>query len=253
MALPKSILLWLGDNAEDSLVCEDALRKVGFATATVHWKEVAARHLGWTELLHHLTDTSLVSFVIAGNREDFTPSVFYALSMTRIGLRNKNPLTMALISDVPLDSLPQMLADCSVFLTKEAFAPKLMAARFKPSTLLELPFYLDVHLDMYLGQWLETGPLTEKKEGIMLGVNPGAIVAHGVGERGSIPERCTLNHPMLGIEASWGEIPLYGAAVKNILTPETSYYIKLEGEPRYVFVGDYPEGENEHAYVLELH
>ena len=86
-------------------------------------------------------------------------------------------------------------------------------------------------------------PDGERWEGFMAGVTGAKVVAFGVGPRGIIPDKSTLEFPMFGIQGDFREVPFSACAAKNTLDRDTSCYLCVDGEPESLFCTSYPEDE----------
>jgi hypothetical protein len=84
----------------------------------------------------------------------------------------------------------------------------------------------------------------------MFGVAGGEITAHGVGPKGTIPERTTLEYPMQGMKLQMSDTEYTAWAVKNKLTSADSYFLSIKNNPGSIIFG--PMTENESADVFSL-
>ena len=249
MSLPKSLLCLLGDDTQDSCGIEAQLRQAGFATATITWKELEAQKAGLAELAEILQDPAIQGWVVAGKKSDFTAPVISKLSLISLSLsRETLPNTSFVCTDSceGLES-PQSMPHISVTGTDKPFAARLMAARFKPGKTIDADFYIKAHLDPYVGQWLEVGPAEDAVwNGFMAGLSSGAeqkevlITAFGVGPRGKLPSKSTLEYPIQGIQGTCGSQNFTACAAKNTVTDKESCFVRFEGEPLSVLISDYP-------------
>ena len=182
------------------------------------------------------------------------------LAMLTLALsRPSPPLTACLLTDGgPEPELPHWLGEVRVFRRDKNFAAKLMAARLKSHSLPPRPFHLAAHLDPLIGQWLEAGPAEGAQwPGFMAGALGAEITAFGVGPRGVLPRKCTLEHPLRGIRGDWGGREFSACAARNVIGDDNACFLRVEGEPEAIFIAPYPEGDgletlNENAAYLEL-
>ncbi len=244
MALPKAMLCVLGEQNSVDVPEEALLRASGFATATIHWGEVAAIQRGWTQLLPILDDTALQAWVIAGHPADFNDELLGRIGMLTLAMtRSAPPMTaFVLLGSGEEPALPEWLGHIKMFYGNTSFAPKLAAARLKPRNAPPLPFHVRAHVDPLVGQWLEVGPAVgEVWNGFMAGVVDAQVVAFGVGSRGTLPQKSALNYPQCGIKGEWGGRDFSACAAKNEIGADTACFFRVEGCPRVVFVTEYPE------------
>ena len=86
----------------------------------------------------------------------------------------------------------------------------------------------------------------------MFGVSGAEIKAHGVGPSGKLPQKAVLEYPMEGLKLDAGEKEYAAWAVKNRLDNASSYFLKVEGEPKSILFGQLPEADAADAFVLNL-
>jgi len=129
-----------------------------------------------------------------------------------------------------------------VYRHTQKYAVKLMVAKAKPRPFAALPFHAQAHLDPLIGAWLEIAPpIGETWPGFMAGVTNAKISAFGVGPRGLLPRKSTLEFPMLGIKGTLGEKPFSACAARNSLSDNISCYMRLDGTPSLAFCAEYPD------------
>jgi hypothetical protein len=244
MALPKALLCLLGKSGPGATPEEDALRAVGFATASIGWEEVAAQRNGWTQLLPVLEEPAVQVWVLTGTAEDFTAEVLSRMALLTMALRRPNPpVTACVLSGGGLEpAFPDVLGHVRVFSGAASFAARLAAIRFKPPCLARPDFHVDVHVDPLLGLWIETGPEQGAVwQGFMAGALDAEVTAFGVGPRGTVPHKTRLEYPQCGIKGDWGGSPFTACAAKNVIGGDTACYMRVEGAPRAVFVTAHPD------------
>lgn len=253
MALPKAILCQLSEGEEEA-----ALRSVGYATATVPWRELDSQQHGWIQLLPVLNDPSVTAWVVAGAPEEFTPSVRSKIALMSLALERNTPLQIALRlkRDGDFIDVPPSCSHMRIFQPAEPFGAKLMATRQRPVAPPENNFVCIPRLDPLLGIWLETAPAAGAvQNGFMAGVFGAEVTAFGVGPSGEVPEKSTLFHPMLGIKGDIGGREFCACAAQNPIGNGASCYMRIDGFPEGVFLTAYPEegAENEGPLrILEL-
>lgn len=229
MTLPKALLCLVGDAVGDS---EDAnLRAAGFATATIRWRELTASRYGWMHLAGVLDDPSVCAWVMAGEPDDFTPELLAQTALLKLALRRPHPPALAFVPHKrAFPARPLVLRNHAlVFSPDEAFAGRLMAARFKPAPTPLKSCHLKTHLDPLAGLWLEIGPEKgEAWEGFMIGALAAEVTAFGVGPRGAIPRRTTLAHPMCGIRGDVAGMPFEACAARNLVGENNETCMRID-------------------------
>lgn len=243
MALPKAVVCILGNEPADHPV-EDELRSVGFATFSITWKELEAEQSGWTQILPPLDDPTVVAWAIVGKPEDFTESVRSKIALLTLAMGRQTPPATAFIvvGDGDVQDVPHTMGHIRIFRQTEKFAVKLLVAKVKLQPRPPLPLFLKAHLDPLIGAWLEVAPPdNETWDGFMAGVTHAEPVAFGVGPRGTIPKKSTLQYPILGIKGMIGDAPFNACAARNTLSSEDSCFMRLEGVPGAVVCTEYPD------------
>ena len=254
MVFPKAVLCQLGEGGGDE---EAQLRSVGFAAASIGWKEIDTQQNGWIQLLPVLEDPSVLAWVIAGEPDDFTPNIRSQIALLTLAMRREKPLLAALRlkNDGAFVDVPPALEQVLLFKPSDNFAAKLMALRARPRPAPDLPFVCLPHLDPLLGLWLEVSPpLGARQDDFMAGVFGGEITAFGIGPSGVLPEKSSLHYPQLGIRGDINGREFFACAAKNALGEGVSCYMRLDGFPEGVFLARYDgtEAEDGLLYALEL-
>ncbi|UQZ90366.1 hypothetical protein C4J81_14595 [Deltaproteobacteria bacterium Smac51] len=253
MAMPKALLCLLDDRAQSESAEEIQLRGAGFATATIEWGELTGQPNGWTQLAEILQTPGLCAWVFVGRPESFTTELVSQTALVSLSLNQENPLSMAFIlkTDDLHDverlkaMLPPLLTQVKVFRKDEPFASRLMAARFKQPQWPDMPFYLRSHLSPLTGVWLEAGPdKGEEWPGFFLAAVGAEIDSLGIGPRGQLPKKCTLEFPMMNIEGNLNGQQWNGCAAKNGLDGTTSAFIRLNRPLDKLIMSEYPADDD---------
>lgn len=249
MTLPKALLCLVGDTVGDSQ--EANLRAAGFATTTIRWREVTALRFGWMHLADILDDPSFCAWILAGEPDECIPELLAQTRLLMLALRRLQPPILAFVPRRrAFPALPVLRNHALVFAPGEAFAGRLMAARFKPTQIPPQPCHLKTHLNPLAGLWLEIGPARgEAWDGFMVGTLAAKVTAFGVGPRGTIPRRTSLAHPLCGIRGDVAGMPFEACAAKNPVSEETACFVLVQGIPHGIFIGGYPEGENNETRI----
>jgi hypothetical protein len=112
------------------------------------------------------------------------------------------------------------------------------------------------HLDMVgnpqFGQWFEVRPARDEWPGIIFGVDQGEIKFQAVGPAGQLPTSSTLNFPMQGLKMEFNRREFTAWALRNTLSPATSYYVKVEGAPATLLFGAFSEAGEAELYHVTL-
>jgi hypothetical protein len=221
-----------------------ALRSAGFATFSITWKELDAYPNGWIQILPPLNDPAVTAWLIVGKPEDFTDSIRSKVALLTLAMERHMPPATAFVlqGEGDIQDVPYAMNHIQIYRYTQKFAVKLMVAKVKPQPFTPLPFRVKAHLDPFIGAWLEVAPQdNETWAGFMVGVTQAKITSFGVGPRGLIPTKSTLQYPLLGIEGSLGKLPFHACAAKNELSSVNSCYIRLDGTPGLLLCLEYPE------------
>jgi hypothetical protein len=262
MAQPKALLCRLGAPTPGESSEETHLRSAGFATAALDWISVNDRPHGWTRLAELIGETAgLCSWVVSGPPGAFTGELVSQVALINLSFRSGVSFSLAFILETSdqheVDRLravlPPMLAWAKIYRTDEPFASRLMATRFKKVERPEMPFHLCAHLSPFTGIWLEAGPDSEEMwPGFFLGAVGAEIDSFGVGPRGYLPKKCTLEFPILGIEGHLNGQKWNGCAAKNSLDVTTSVFVRLTRPLDKFFMSTYPEDATDESSATVL-
>ena len=251
MPLPKALLCVLGDYSAH--LEESKLRQAGFATAVLHWKELANRTNDWMQLTDVLDDISVQAWVIAGEPAEFTENTLCLITLLALSLRRESQpgTAFVLCGSGPAPILPPVMSHVRIWHSQEPFAARLVAARFKPGNNLSTPFHVRALLNPMIGLWLEIAPAEGQMAGFTAGVLEANIPAFGVGPLGAIPNKSQLAYPVLGVQGTLKARQFSACAAKNALTESIACYCKVDGIPQGVFLGNYlDETEKEREVML---
>lgn len=263
MAGRKLCLTWMpteeGAPAPDAAVA--ALDQAGFDVFGARWKDDVLKH-AWAELADALADpASAEVWVVAARRQDLEVETNrWGLSMATAVVRSKRGATPPHFVLVGLDfapkaeDLPVPLRGHVLIDGGRPWAARLtLAVRGKPSTARPEGFHLDAIGHPHIGLWLVAAPPAGDWRGAMLGVSDGAKVQqHGVGKRAELPSDTVLEFPIDEIQAEVGGTEFLACACKNQIGPDAAYWVQVQGRPRKLLVGGYPDEEDADAWVVTL-
>jgi hypothetical protein len=203
------------------------------------------------------------------------PSVRYGLSILHASLQSSRGAPLPLVclwpteaapASVSLAALPPMLGDALVFGEHSAAWPaKLVAAAARPAVHRPLAalggYRLAVWGNENIGQWLEIGSPGQTLAGFAFGVPAAAATAgepeariefQAVGPRGALPQKTTLEYAQEGLQMRIGEREYLSWAVRNQITPDQSYFVRIRGTPETLLCMPYPDGDDVEATVCRL-
>jgi hypothetical protein len=259
MAAHKKILLTLLEPNEGlARLLGTEIQRMGI-DVQAHCREWGIDAVG--ALIAELSRQEYQAWCIAGEQKNFAdPALMRELSLTALGAQaahgNAFPIILAPNGGM-VENLPAPLQGASQAV--RAVGAKVAAQLAMPHKAAPQEYRLNVHCPMGLGLWLEIGTVQHPWQGAFLGTAGSnaqgkAIVplAHGVGLAGRIPERSTLNFPLQDMKIAAGGQEFTAWGVKNPLTVDLSYFIKLSAIPDAVLFGEFPENDAPEVFVLGL-
>lgn len=216
------------------------------------------KNMAWMAAAAPLKDQNTSLWIIAGTKDDLSPNVAYGLTLLCLSvLAEKGGITILWVdtgSDLGTDTLPSVFGEAEIVnISSPVLGAKFAAKANIPPKKGSAEFRIGVHANPGFGVWFETGPgIGAEWNGALLAVDKGEIKAHGVGQNGSIPEKSTLEYQMQGLELTLENTKLTGWAVKNHLTEDMSYYVKVDGVPECLVFGSFTEDDQADLHVLRI-
>jgi hypothetical protein len=187
------------------------------------------------------------------------PETRYGLSLLALCVQSRRGAGFPIVV-LQTDSDPLSAADLPTPLQKALILPaiapgtpaKLVAKAHRPAPELPAPFYLDMVGSAQIGQWFELRPTQDYWPGVIFGIDQGEIKFQAVGPAGALPTTSTLNFPMQGLKIEVGERAYTAWAVRNTISAESSYYVKVEGTPGSLIFGPFSENSETEMVVIDL-
>jgi hypothetical protein len=239
----------------------EAIHRYGLNVNGHFWVDDLEK-MQWAGAFSEISRPETAVWVIRGTQASFADeNRRYGLSMlaAMVQASKGHGFPIVLLCDggaVAPDTLPTPLKGAVVLADDASLMPKLVAKANTPVPAVAVQYHLDIHPLPGLGQWFEVGPAKGHSwAGAIFGTGGagGAEVdAHGVGPRGSVPEKAVLEYPMKGVKFAMGESAFDAWAVKNALDEGSSYYLRVKGYPKAVAFGALPEGDEAELYVVGL-
>ena len=217
--------------------------------------------LAWQAPLDNLIAKETALWIIYADSKDFEKeSVRYGLSLLCLSLQSKKGIgfpIMIVSSDdsLKIDNLPTPFQGAEIFKPdNKTLGAKMTARANKKIKIIEPDYRLDIHANQGYGIWYEIGPSNnEKWAGILAGGLKSEVNAHGVGPKGELPLKTTLEYQMQGIKLELGKDKYSAWAVKNEIDENLSYYVRFSDTPGSILFGQLPDEENEADFhVLNL-
>lgn len=214
------------------------------------------KKMAWLTLKEKLLSPAINLWLILCPESSLTEDVRYGLTLLKLSLEGeRGDLPILLVDPVGTmtsESLPGVFSSSplvsGITSTVGVKCASLANLTHKPAA---QPYYLNLHANPGFGVWFEVGPADDEQwHGVLFGCEGGEIKAHGVGTRGELPEKCVLEYPVKGMTLEAGESVFNGWGVSNLLTPDNSYFVKLEGAARALLFGQMPQGEDADLHIL---
>ena len=182
----------------------------------------------------------------------------YGLSLLAVSVQavRGHGFPIILLHDGPapsIESLPTPLQGAEVLaFDNPALGAKIVAKANIPAREVFADYRRDIHAMPKLGVWFEVGPVDAAWKGVLLGVCDGEIDAHGVGPRGTRPEKALLEYPLQGMKLNIGEKDYTAWAVHNQLDADSSYFVRIQGDPASLLFGPLAEGDEAEVFMMNV-
>jgi len=203
-------------------------------------------------------DDTALWIILSSDKELASDSVSYGLSMLVLSIQAVRghgfPIVFLHDGKIPsIDFLPTPFQGAEILAADNpATGAKLVAKANMPQRKISVEYRLDIYAIPQLGQWFEVGPFESSWKGAMFGVCGGEIDAHGSGPAGKLPDKAVLEYPMQGLKLTMGEKEYTAWAIQNQLDADSSYYVRVQGNPESILFGPLAEGDDAEVYTLNL-
>jgi hypothetical protein len=254
--------VWLSALAVPEQQVRGLLQKLhtyGLKPSAHEWRNDNAA-MAWMGPKEALCAAQCAFWAIMGAKPAFVkPETRYGLSLLALCVQSVRgrgfPIVILQTDAEPMTGaeLPTPLQGALILPAADAGTPaKLVAKAHSQPPVLPAAYHFDMVGNPQLGQWFSLRPNEGEWSGVIFGVDEGEIKFQAVGPTGSLPATSTLNYPMQGlkIELKGREYTAWG--VRNSVTPDTAYYVKVEGTPGALIFGGFSEESEAEMYALDL-
>jgi len=217
--------------------------------------------MAWKELANVLLDPAQTDiWLIACDQASLNDADNrYALSLVCALLKENRPTGFA-ICLVGLDfkpvlqQLPTLLRDAKLMdFSDNAWAASVAASAFLPQRFEAADYRFSVRADPTFGQWFEVGATSGDWAGVMFGVTDDAKISyHAVGPKGVLPEKTVLEYQIQDMKAKIADTDFTVWSVQNTVNNESSYFIRVDGNPSQIIFGGHPGAEDAEVSVITL-
>ena len=223
------------------------------------WKD-DNQGMAWLGSKEELCRPQTAFWAVMGATEAlFNPDTRYGLSMLALCLQAKRgpgfPIVI-LQTDrdvISAEKLPTPLQHAIVLPAADKATPaKLVAKAHAKAPELQGAYHLDMVGNPQFGQWFEVRPTAGVWPGAIFAVDEGEIKFQAVGPSGGLPKTSTLNYPMQGLRIDFNDKHYTAWAVRNDITTEHSYYVKVAGTPAGLLFGAFSEESETQMYHVQL-
>lgn len=230
-----------------------AARQYGLNVKGQHWPEKEKQ--AWLASAKEAADAQTAVILLVTTHAVYAqPENRRALALFRLRLQsllNRQVDGVVLLQGPPpSEPSPELfgtavLGDWMVVGPTDKWVARAVARAHAPAK-SSLPLRLSVYAEERLGVWLELRPrTTEALQGFIAGVSgTGAdITFHAVGLSGRLPDKSVNEYELRGLKFDTEGVAFNAWGLQNKITPEQSYFIRLEGEPDMLAFGALPGGE----------
>ncbi len=206
-----------------------------------------------------INSKTLLWAILASDEELLAPDNHYGLSALTITVQAQRGLNFPIVilqsggKPISSEQLSTPLQDAIVIpFTESGLGPKIVAKAHTPTKPIAAEYAIDIIANEQIGQWFELRPARAKWPGVMFGVAGADISFHAVGSKGQLPDKTVLNYPMQGLKLEMGEKEYIAWATQNELDGDTSYYVRVDGNPDSIIFGPYTENEAADVFAVKL-
>lgn len=252
--------IWITSLSKDKGITEGLLqlgRKYGLAPDGHFWVDEVQK-MAWQAPLENLLLKETALWVIAGTKKDLEKdSVCYGLSLLCLSLQHIKgvgfPILFVCSIDPPgPEELPTPFKGAEILEAgNPSLGAKLTARANTPVKPIPMDYRINIHANIGYGIWYEIGPAKGMVwNGVLAGGLKAEVNAHGVGPKGELPLKTTLEYPMQGLKLSLGQDEYAAWAVKNTIDENQSYYVRFSEAPGSILFGQLPDEETEAEFNL---
>lgn len=252
--------IWITSMSKDQAATTGLLqlgKKYGLAPDGHFWVDEMGK-MAWQAPLENLLAKDVTLWVISATRKDLEKeSVRYGLSLLCLSLQHVKgigfPIMIVTTDDeLTLEDLPTPFRGCELLKAdNKTLGAKMTARANTPVKKIPVDYRINIHANPSYGIWYELGPAEGQVwNGVLAGGLKAEVNAHGVGPKGDLPLKTTLEYQMQGLKLALGEDEYTGWAVKNTIDEDTSYFVRFAEAPGNLLFGQLPDEENEADFHL---
>ncbi|MCK5100571.1 MAG: hypothetical protein KAR45_20850, partial [Desulfobacteraceae bacterium] len=233
--------VWITSMSKDKEVTAGLLqlgKKYGLAPDGHFWVDEVEK-IAFQAPLDNLLGKETALWVISCTKKDIEKdSVRYGLSLLCLSLQHVKGIGFPIMFVTPDDSLkiedlPTPFKGGEIFqIDNKSLGAKMTARANTPIKQIPTEYRINIHANQGYGIWYELGPAKGAQwNGVVAGGLKSEVNAHGVGPKGSIPLKTTLEYQMQGLKLELGDEKYTAWAVKNTIDEDHSYYVRFADVP----------------------
>lgn len=252
--------VWITSMSKDQNTTAGLLqlaKKYGLAPDGHFWVDDIEK-MAFQAPLDSLLAKETTLWVISATKKDLEKdSIRYGLSLLCLSLKHAKGIGFPILiitsdDELTLEDLPTPFKGCEILKSDSKTLGAKMTARANTKVKeISADYRINIHANQSYGIWYELGPAKGQIwNGILAGGLKGEVNAHGVGPKGEIPLKTTLEYQMQGLKLELGEDEYTAWAVKNTIDEQTSYYVRFAEPPGKILFGQLPDEDNEADFHL---
>ncbi len=235
-------------------------KKYGLAPDGHFWMDDMGK-MAWQAPLEPLCAKDTALWVISITKKDLEKeSVRYGLSLLALSVQHVKGIGFPIFFVSPdnaltPDDLPTPFKGCDVLKPdNNSLGAKMVARANTPVKNIPADYRINVHANPSYGIWYELGPAKGQTwNGVLAGGLKAEVNAHGVGPKGDLPLKTTLEYQMQGLKLELGEDKYTAWAVKNSIDENNSYFVRFAGAPSTMIFGPLPgEADEGEFHILKF-
>jgi hypothetical protein len=256
----KSVWLSALENTEqEAKTILQKLKTYGLAFSGHQWRDDNQK-MAWAGPLEELSGPQCALWVVMGTAPSFLKhETRYGLSLLALCIQARRGAGYPMVilqtdaEALSAEDLPTPLQRADVLPAGLAGTPAKLVAKVHAKAVDPMSeYYIDMVGNQQFGQWFEVRPARGEWPGMIFGVDEGQITFQAVGPSGQLPTNSTLHYPMQGLRIEFGDRTYSAWAVRNRISTEHSYYVKVEGFPKSIVFGAFSENDETEMHHIEL-